>query len=563
MYKELLESIISLGIITADDVNRLTAIELMLLIIERHNGLLEKLQSYIVANDKRVSDIELSYQDTVDYIEKASKEEVLAIFNQWVKDGTFATLIEETALTDIDSRLDELERKDYEGFFIQLKEVNDAIDHTTLTVDDYYSMYDSLMIDTRFRSRTLGKDQSGTYDIKLYVYEPTFYKSTLMVNCSIHGWEHYGAYIMYRVFKILLNDQSLPKQLEDLRNTRIICIPVSNPWGLMADNHTGYNATRRGNSNGVDLNRNFGYRWDENTGNFGLGKGEAAFSEVETQLIKEVMESYNITHFWDIHSFNKTKSETRDYLFYGTPAEKYNTEQMIKWLKQVYTGIKVEHTVSQNDSSANNYANCVRKIPSMNTELIFDISKGVNQQARKWTEFVLNYLMLACVSFERTNAGTSNGCKLTQREASYQTQALTGEWAKVPSMGFTYSINTDGIMMVDGWISVEVTGAADASAIITISPYIEQDGLFTIKTSGSRSKPYIKVGNGVHLIPINVRQFVRKGYGDAVFNLEIILEGTGTATIKRKDAYYTFIPTDHTYVFMGQHNKVVSWRLDN
>ena len=563
MYKELLDAIMSLGIITVDDVDRLTAIELMLLIIERHNGLLEKLKSYIASNDQRVSEVELSYEKTVEYIEKSSKEEVLAIFNKWINDGTFATLIEETALTDIDNRLDTLENQNYEGFFIQLKEVTDAIDHTTLTVDDYYSMYDDLMIDTRFRSRTLGKDQSGTYDIKLYTYSPTNFKSTLFVNCAIHGWEHYGAYIMYRVFKMLLDDQTLPKQLEDLRNTRIICIPISNPWGLMAEEHTGYSATRRANSNGVDLNRNFNYRWNENSGNFGLSKGESSFSEAETQYIRDVMESYNITHFWDIHSFNKTESETRDYLFYGTPNEKYNTEQMIKWLKQVYPNINVEHIVSQNDSSANNYANCVRKIPSMNTELIFDVTKGINQQARKWTEFVLNYLMLICISFERTNVGTSNGCKLTQREASYSTQALTGDWAEVPTMRFTYSVNTDGIMMVDGWISVEVTGATEGSAIITISPYIEQSGLFTIKSSESRSKPYIKVGNGVHLIPINVRQFVRKGYGDAIFKLEIILEGTGTGTIKRKDAYYTFIPCDHTYIFMGQHNKVVSWELGN
>ena len=41
MFNELLKNVMNLGIITEDDVKRLTAIELLMLIIERTNGLLK------------------------------------------------------------------------------------------------------------------------------------------------------------------------------------------------------------------------------------------------------------------------------------------------------------------------------------------------------------------------------------------------------------------------------------------------------------------------------------------------------------------------------------------
>ena len=44
MFSELLKNILTLGIITEDDVKRLTALELMLLIIERSNGLVQALK---------------------------------------------------------------------------------------------------------------------------------------------------------------------------------------------------------------------------------------------------------------------------------------------------------------------------------------------------------------------------------------------------------------------------------------------------------------------------------------------------------------------------------------
>ena len=86
MFNELLENVMNLGIITADDVKRLTAIELMLLIIERTNGLL----TYVKDIDGNLENITLKQ------------------LNEWLADGTLEELINETALKNIDTKVDDL-----------------------------------------------------------------------------------------------------------------------------------------------------------------------------------------------------------------------------------------------------------------------------------------------------------------------------------------------------------------------------------------------------------------------------------------------------------------------
>ena len=84
MFNELLKNIMTLGIITEDDVKRLTAIELMMLIIERTNG-----------TTKALTDIGANLESIT-----------LAELNKWMEDGTLEKLINQTALQNINKRLD-------------------------------------------------------------------------------------------------------------------------------------------------------------------------------------------------------------------------------------------------------------------------------------------------------------------------------------------------------------------------------------------------------------------------------------------------------------------------
>lgn len=92
MFNELLKNVMNLGIITDDDVKRLTSIELMMLIIERTNGLLN-----------HVENIDEKLANLLENIETATNE----VLHRWTEDGTFDALINQSALKKVNDRIDE------------------------------------------------------------------------------------------------------------------------------------------------------------------------------------------------------------------------------------------------------------------------------------------------------------------------------------------------------------------------------------------------------------------------------------------------------------------------
>lgn len=124
MYNELLKNVMNLGIITEDDVRRLTAIELMLLIIERSNGLLNYLSTHIQDSDNRFIALDKKYQQITDdiknkiidnetyfneVIRENTEDITISQLNQWMTDGTLENLINQTALANISNRVTALE----------------------------------------------------------------------------------------------------------------------------------------------------------------------------------------------------------------------------------------------------------------------------------------------------------------------------------------------------------------------------------------------------------------------------------------------------------------------
>ena len=93
MFSELVKNVMNLGIITEDDVRRLTAIELMLLIIERSNGLLEYLKSYVQSNDTRVEQLDKKYQQITDDIKQRLIDNE-TYFNEVIRENLIDLAIE-------------------------------------------------------------------------------------------------------------------------------------------------------------------------------------------------------------------------------------------------------------------------------------------------------------------------------------------------------------------------------------------------------------------------------------------------------------------------------------
>ena len=106
MFKDLLKNIMTLGIITEDDVKRLTAIELLLLMVERINGLLEHLNEYIESNDENIEKLREELNEVLETLTEEMSDLTTKQLEEWTEDGTFTELINETTFKDINDRLD-------------------------------------------------------------------------------------------------------------------------------------------------------------------------------------------------------------------------------------------------------------------------------------------------------------------------------------------------------------------------------------------------------------------------------------------------------------------------
>ncbi|MCA9346691.1 hypothetical protein KC960_04330 [Candidatus Saccharibacteria bacterium] len=129
---------------------------------------------------------------------------------------------------------------------------------------------------------TIGKNSAGQ-DINVYIRDACPGQTTIrtvVVGATIHaGGEEAGQIVAHE----LLYNKQLPPDV------RIIAIPVINGAGLTDENTPG-----RVNKNGVNLNRNFDYKWDQadctkNPADGPNCKGPSPASEPETQAIQSFL----------------------------------------------------------------------------------------------------------------------------------------------------------------------------------------------------------------------------------------------------------------------------------
>jgi hypothetical protein len=134
-----------------------------------------------------------------------------------------------------------------------------------------------------------------------------------------HAREPQGMMALIYFLWYLLERYGTDPGVTQLLDTRVLTfVPVVNPDGYayneLTDPQGGgvWRKNRRrnaGGSVGVDLNRNYGYRWGfDNVGSNGLGmsdvyRGTAAFSESETQAIRDLCNRNQFSAGFNYHSF--------------------------------------------------------------------------------------------------------------------------------------------------------------------------------------------------------------------------------------------------------------------
>lgn len=178
-------------------------------------------------------------------------------------------------------------------------------------VKKFYSRYLGRNKGVFCTKELLGKDESNTYDIWQYSFEPISREcsKTILLSGGMHPYELPASFGLARwIQEYMTSDDEAFKYLRE--NVRVVVIPVINVWG--------FNQTPKtyGNCNGVNPNRNFDdwnnvwesfpvYSSNPNDDNYNEWnvKGSTPFSESETNIIKEWLYKYQDAEFWiDCHT---------------------------------------------------------------------------------------------------------------------------------------------------------------------------------------------------------------------------------------------------------------------
>ena len=177
-------------------------------------------------------------------------------------------------------------------------------------VANLYSLWDTLVSQhpSFLTKEILGKDQSGKYDILKIRFKAKSPKVKMLLVANVHGHNSdtrdCSIALYYFIHDICKNWRTNEQLYWLHENAEIIFIPCGNPWG--------YDNGDRYNSRGVNINRNFSIgRPSSPTAEY----GESAFSEVETQYIRDmILNNKDANGFIDLHCYG-TKG-VNDYLEY-------------------------------------------------------------------------------------------------------------------------------------------------------------------------------------------------------------------------------------------------------
>lgn len=163
---------------------------------------------------------------------------------------------------------------------------------------------------------SIGKDNSGTYDIYEYDFCPTNWSRLILLSSGMHSYELSASFGLANFINNLYSDDNLSNEaFRYIReNVRIKVIPVINPWGF------NQNPKKYGDNIGVNPNRNFDYddRWNDfpsytpaqNEWNV---KGAYPFAVAETiNLAKWADENWTAEFWIDCHTDNDNGSYDLD-----------------------------------------------------------------------------------------------------------------------------------------------------------------------------------------------------------------------------------------------------------
>lgn len=478
--------------------------------------------TYITPNKKETTvQKELTYQDA------RIRNAILGVIGDGTQeiidarvgiDGTIHPLLSDRLRHDIegnDDRIRKLENIDGDNttlFFpptpTSAVKGQDGAPTTDEPTENLKVYWDKFVDGDYVTKRKIGNDQSQTYNVYSYTFEPKHYSKTMIVTSCIHGDEKSAFFALSKFMDLVVNEWYNYPQLTYLRkNVRLVIVPIVNPHGFANDN--------RENVNNVDLNRNFDYYWENGGGtdpsasNF---KGTKPFSEQESKNMRDLIESYsNVIAHIDCHNI---VSQVSDYcVFYPRFSNQQNNE-IFQTLKDMSKQGDYVTWGSSTLSSFSNWVGINKDISSFLPEVYEGRAgerRGVGEMRR--SIYYLGNLILRAARFEEIGLGrtsnepfaksfiyndrynSANTPKLSlQAVSKYQRLLMTQQRFKTMANGFCE---------LNGSITVELTD----DTTFGVNPSIVQNYNPFSGNSKSRERQLFLVEHtlpaGIHTIPIH------------------------------------------------------------
>lgn len=249
--------------------------------------------------------------------------------------------------------------------------------------DTFYEPYLGYHDDMLVTKRNLGKDQSKTYDVWCYDFIPYNAKKKILLSSGMHTYELPASFGLARWVKEYMESDAEVFQYMR-QNVQISIIPIVNPWGF------NQNPKKYGNVNGVNPNRNFNdwadawedfpeYSPDPSAPNYNEWnvKGDAPFSEAETQIICEWLKENTEAEFYiDCHTGLGNSATTYGDVWYIYMSDNVNAAKLTRagvamsnHIQAVYGKTpKINAVIDAQNSIKQRYGDSVIGIPTITIE---------------------------------------------------------------------------------------------------------------------------------------------------------------------------------------------------
>ena len=315
-----------------------------------------------------------------------------------------------------------------------LPDWNDGAYHnyytTTKMLNSFNEKYPDLVKVFSIGKSVLGKD---IWCIRLTNERNTTRKFSCLLDGCIHGneWES-GEACLYLAEYLLINFGNNNTITDILNTSEVYIVPIVNPDGRQTD--------ERWNNNGIDLNRNFDVHFGRlRSGNYPLGKvfgvvkipvikhplrkntvlgeystncGKRAFSEPETQALRDLMKSLDRFSFYvnchtAIHIFSAQYDITYKSEFIVSDHERTITNSVVDWVTDntEYTGIRGEEYHHTGAGFASDWTFAEFRIASFTFEMLtsdYDpmFGHGKHDHLVHWMNTTLPVFMYLLVNIE-------------------------------------------------------------------------------------------------------------------------------------------------------------------